>query len=136
MVTERCGLACPVAVTRQVRKYLAADVVAGLTVGVMAIPQAMSFSLVAGLTAEHGLYSSFLALLPCTCCHPAVVHSRRATALPWTLDPGVTLVITCISCESRFHCRHIATPDHRTDGGDVHHGACVSRDAPFAGTPL
>ena len=40
------------------------DLVAGLTVGVMAVPQAMSYATVAGLPAQYGLYNAFMGLLP------------------------------------------------------------------------
>ena len=40
------------------------DLVAGLTVGVMAVPQAMSYATVAGLPPEYGLYNAFVGLLP------------------------------------------------------------------------
>ena len=47
-----------------VRGWLASDVVAGLTVGAMAIPQAMSYAKLAGLPQEFGeprAYSSLAA---------------------------------------------------------------------------
>ena len=34
------------------------DLVAGLTVGVMCVPQAMSYASIAGLSVEHGLYAA------------------------------------------------------------------------------
>jgi MFS superfamily sulfate permease-like transporter len=40
------------------------DLVAGLTVGVMAVPQAMSYATVAGLPPQYGLYNAFMGLLP------------------------------------------------------------------------
>ena len=39
------------------------DVMAGVTVGVMLIPQAMAYSLIAGLPPVYGLYTSFVPLL-------------------------------------------------------------------------
>ncbi len=48
-----------------VKRQLAADVIAGLTVGVMAVPQAMSYALVAGMPgAIYGLYNALMGLLP------------------------------------------------------------------------
>lgn len=38
---------------------LQADIVAGLTVGVMAVPQVVSFAAMAGLPAQFGLYGCF-----------------------------------------------------------------------------
>jgi len=40
------------------------DIVAGLTVGVMAVPQALSYASVAGLPSQFGLYNAFVGLLP------------------------------------------------------------------------
>lgn len=48
------------------RDYLLADVLAGVTVGVMAVPQGMSYALVAGLKPAVGLYSSFFPMLTFT----------------------------------------------------------------------
>ncbi|KAI0023404.1 sulfate permease 2 [Xylariomycetidae sp. FL0641] len=40
--------------------WLAADAVAGLTVGVVVIPQGMAYALLAGQAPEYGLYTSFM----------------------------------------------------------------------------
>lgn len=42
---------------------LAGDMIAGLTVGIMLVPQSLGFALIAGLPLRSGLYSSFLPLL-------------------------------------------------------------------------
>ncbi len=44
-------------------KYWQDDLVAGLTVGVMAIPQGVSFASMAGLPAQFGLYTAFVPVL-------------------------------------------------------------------------
>lgn len=41
-------------------KWLYGDLVAGITVGVVLVPQSMSYALLAGLAPEYGLYSSFV----------------------------------------------------------------------------
>ncbi|KAF6148854.1 hypothetical protein GIB67_014225 [Kingdonia uniflora] len=46
--------------TYQWREYLQVDLVAGITVGVMLVPQAMSYAKLAGLHPIYGLYSSFV----------------------------------------------------------------------------
>jgi MFS superfamily sulfate permease-like transporter len=51
----------------QFRQWLVPDALAGITVGVMAVPQAMSYALVAGLPAKYGLYTSFYPMMICTC---------------------------------------------------------------------
>lgn len=45
------------------RQTLASDLIAGVIVAIMLIPQAMAYSLLAGLPAEYGLYASILPLL-------------------------------------------------------------------------
>lgn len=41
-------------------KWLYSDLVAGITVGVVLVPQSMSYAQLAGLEAQYGLYSSFV----------------------------------------------------------------------------
>jgi MFS superfamily sulfate permease-like transporter len=55
-----------VVVLAQVGQLLTQDAIAGVTVGIMAIPQAMSYALVSGVPAQFGLYTAFVTLLPCT----------------------------------------------------------------------
>ncbi|CAN3370935.1 sulfate permease 2 [Diutina catenulata] len=41
-------------------KWLTGDLIAGITVGVVLVPQSMSYAQLAGLEAQYGLYSSFV----------------------------------------------------------------------------
>lgn len=50
--------------TYNMKKIFLKDVVAGVTVGFMAVPQAMSYATVAGLPPIFGLYNAFIGLLP------------------------------------------------------------------------
>ena len=43
--------------------WMQADVVAGLTVGVMTVPEALSYACIAGLPSEYGLYGAFMPVL-------------------------------------------------------------------------
>lgn len=43
--------------------WLTGDLIAGITVGIVAVPQAMSYAIIATLPAEYGLYSSFVGTL-------------------------------------------------------------------------
>ncbi|KAF5331065.1 hypothetical protein D9619_005937 [Psilocybe cf. subviscida] len=43
--------------------WLTGDVIAGLTVGMVVVPQGMSYAIIATLPAEYGLYSSFVGVL-------------------------------------------------------------------------
>lgn len=45
------------------KQYLKNDIIAGLTVGIMLIPQGMAYAMLAGLDPIHGLYASTLPLL-------------------------------------------------------------------------
>ncbi|CAN4096032.1 unnamed protein product [Withania somnifera] len=46
--------------TYKVREYLQADLMAGITVGIMLVPQSMSYAKLAGLQPIYGLYSGFI----------------------------------------------------------------------------
>ncbi|CAA7267650.1 unnamed protein product [Cyclocybe aegerita] len=50
-------------ITRYNPGWLTGDLIAGLTVGMVVIPQGMSYAVLATLPAEYGLYSSFVGVL-------------------------------------------------------------------------
>lgn len=56
-----CSIICSAVADNQV--CLQADLVAGATVAVMAVPQAVSFAAMAGLPAAYGLYTAFVPVL-------------------------------------------------------------------------
>lgn len=41
-------------------KWLLQDVIAGITIGVMLIPQGLAYAKIANIPVEHGLYSSWI----------------------------------------------------------------------------
>ena len=47
----------------QIRQHAKADIIAGLTVAILVIPQAMGYALIAGLPPILGLYTAFIPLL-------------------------------------------------------------------------
>ena len=47
----------------QFREYILGDIISGLSVGVMTIPQSMGYSLLANMPAKFGLYSSLFPVL-------------------------------------------------------------------------
>ena len=49
--------------TYDVRRLLRPDILAGVTVAAFSIPESMAYAGLAGLSPEHGLYASMLALL-------------------------------------------------------------------------
>ncbi len=54
----------PVRIVRAYRRdYLRADLMAGLTVGVVSLPQGIAFALLAGLPAEMGIYTAIVAAI-------------------------------------------------------------------------
>ena len=50
-------------------RWLYGDLVAGITVGVVLVPQSMSYAQLAGLEAQYGLYSSFVGVFIYSFCH-------------------------------------------------------------------
>jgi sulfate permease, SulP family len=71
-----------VPLTRQLagydRKLLASDLSAGLTVGVMLIPQGMAYALIAGMPPIYGLYASLV---------PLVVYALMGTSRQLSVGP-------------------------------------------------
>ena len=97
------------------RKNLKNDLIAGCTVGVMVIPQSISYASLAGLDPIYGLYS---ALLPAFVCEPA--FSAHTCATSAALDLELTLPLACIV--RRWYARHIGgarsgTCSHRLAAG-------------------
>lgn len=64
--------AAPSTLATYIRKSLRADLVAGLTVAVMGVPQAMAYALIAGLPPVYGLYTAIV-----TCAVAALLGSSR-----------------------------------------------------------
>jgi hypothetical protein len=51
------------------KETLSKDVIAGLTVGIMIVPQSMSYAKLAGLPVEFGLYSALIPVYACALLH-------------------------------------------------------------------
>jgi len=68
-----------------VKEFLFQDVLAGLTVGCMAIPQSMSYAKLAGLPVEYGLYSMFL---------PVYAYALFGTSRQLAVGPVAILSLT------------------------------------------
>ncbi|KAG2433274.1 hypothetical protein HXX76_008342 [Chlamydomonas incerta] len=62
--------------TYKIREYLFADIVAGISVGFMVVPQGMSYANLAGLPSVYGLYGAFLPVITY-----ALVGSSRQLAV-------------------------------------------------------
>ena len=64
------------------RSYLRSDVVAGVTVGAVAVPSSMAMAELAGLPVEYGLYGTFL---------PLAVYALLGTSRQHVVGPDSTL---------------------------------------------
>ncbi|MBC6998114.1 sulfate permease [Cytophaga sp. FL35] len=60
------------------RKWLSKDVIAGLTVGIILIPQGMAYAMIAGLPPVYGLYASLV---------PVVVYALLGTSRQMAVGP-------------------------------------------------
>jgi SulP family sulfate permease len=65
---------------------LKGDIIAGITVGVMLVPQCLAFALLAGLPVQVGLYSSFM---------PLVVYAAMGTIRQ--VQPGPTALMSLLT---------------------------------------
>ncbi|KAH9934918.1 sulfate permease [Fomitopsis serialis] len=72
-------------ITRYNLGWLTGDVIAGLTVGIVAVPQSMSYAKLATLPAEYGLYSTFVGTL---------VYSLFATSKDVSIGPVAVMSLT------------------------------------------
>uniref|UniRef100_A0A8D0DHI3 Sodium-independent sulfate anion transporter n=1 Tax=Salvator merianae TaxID=96440 RepID=A0A8D0DHI3_SALMN len=73
-------------------QWLQADLVAGLTVGLTVVPQALAYAAVAGLPVQYGLYSSFMGCF---------VYCLLGTSKDVTLGP--TAIMSLLVSSYAFH---------------------------------
>ncbi|KAL1740395.1 sulfate transporter family-domain-containing protein [Schizophyllum fasciatum] len=72
-------------ITRYNLGWLSGDVVAGLTVGMVLVPQGMSYAQIATLSPEYGLYSSFVGVL---------IYCLFATSKDVSIGPVAVMSLT------------------------------------------
>lgn len=98
------------------------DLVAGLTVGVMAVPQAMSYATVAGLPPKYGLYNAFMGLLP-YCVFGTSPHLISGpTAVMSILVAGLipkSLEVPDASVSDKFRHVDLSCSDPNSEGCDL-----------------
>jgi SulP family sulfate permease len=70
------------------RTDLRHDIIAGLTVGVMLIPQAMAYAMLAGLPPIYGLYASAI---------PPVLYALFGTCRQLSVGPGAMVALLTAS---------------------------------------
>ncbi|KAF9998515.1 hypothetical protein BGZ80_006962 [Entomortierella chlamydospora] len=70
------------------RSWAIKDIIAGVTVGLIVVPQGMSYAKVAGLPVQHGLYSAYIG---------ALFYSLMGTSKDLTIGP--TAVISLVTGE-------------------------------------
>ncbi|KAM9792638.1 sodium-independent sulfate anion transporter [Neosynchiropus ocellatus] len=69
-------------------KWLQMDLLAGLTVGLTAVPQALAYAEVAGLPVQYGLYSAFMG---------GFIYTILGTSKDVTLGPTAIMSLLCFS---------------------------------------
>ncbi|XP_068177317.1 sodium-independent sulfate anion transporter isoform X2 [Antennarius striatus] len=69
-------------------KWLQMDLLAGLTVGLTAIPQALAYAEVAGLPVQYGLYSAFMG---------GFIYTFLGTSKDVTIGPTAIMSLLCFS---------------------------------------
>ncbi|KAM8880258.1 sodium-independent sulfate anion transporter isoform 1-T2 [Spinachia spinachia] len=69
-------------------KWLQMDLLAGLTVGLTTVPQALAYAEVAGLPVQYGLYSAFMG---------GFIYALLGTAKDVTLGPTAIMSLLCFS---------------------------------------
>ncbi|MGV6862536.1 MAG: SulP family inorganic anion transporter [Putridiphycobacter sp.] len=83
------------------KQWLISDTVAGLTVGIMLIPQGMAYAMLAGLPAEYGLYAALI---------PQVIYAFLGTSRQLAVGPVAMdslLVATIVSALANNPERYI-----------------------------
>ncbi|KAF8964017.1 sulfate permease [Flammula alnicola] len=77
--------------------WLTGDVIAGLTVGMVVVPQGMSYALIATLPAEYGLYSSFVGVL---------IYCFFATSKDVSIGPVAVMSLTVAKVIQHVNASH------------------------------
>ena len=70
------------------RRHIKADLVAGLTVAVVAVPQCMAYALIAGLPVQYGLYAAIV---------PAIIGSLWGSSAQLVTGPTTAISLVVLS---------------------------------------
>ena len=71
------------AARRYERRWLRTDIVAGVVLATILVPQGMAYAELAGLPAVTGLYTTIACLVPARARHASIPSSRCAASEPW-----------------------------------------------------
>ncbi|KAF8874619.1 sulfate permease [Gymnopilus junonius] len=77
--------------------WFTGDLIAGLTVGIVLVPQGMSYALIATLPAEYGLYSSFIGVL---------IYCFFATSKDVSIGPVAVMSLTVSQIIKHVDAKH------------------------------
>jgi len=78
------------------KKWLKGDISAGLTVGVMLIPQGMAYASIAGLPAVYGLYASVV---------PIFIYAFFGTSRQLAVGPVAMVSLLTATAIGSFHVK-------------------------------
>lgn len=81
------------------KKYLSGDIIAGITVGIMLIPQSMAYAMVAGLPAIYGLYTAFI---------PLFVYAIFGTSRQMGIGPAAMVSLLIAASVERLQPNSVA----------------------------
>lgn len=78
-------------------RWLTGDLIAGITVGVVLVPQSMSYAQLAGLEAQYGLYSSFVGVF---------IYSFFATSKDVSIGPVAVMSLQVLKVIANVQKKH------------------------------
>jgi len=104
------------------RKIVQADAIAGLTVGVMVIPQGMSYAAIAGLPYIYGLYSA---------CVPAIIYAFFGQSRQLAVGP-VAMVSLLVQAGLDGQLSEAECPASKLSDGQSQAEACPDQYVPLA----
>ncbi|KAF9533410.1 sulfate permease [Crepidotus variabilis] len=84
-------------ITRYNPGWLTGDLIAGLTVGIVVVPQGMSYAVIATLPPEYGLYSSFVGVL---------IYCFFATSKDVSIGPVAVMSLTVSQIIKHVQSKH------------------------------
>ena len=94
---------------RHNKRYLIGDVLGGVTVGLMVIPQSMSYAMLAGIDPVYGMYSCFVPLIV----YSLFASSKQLAVAPEATDSGLKTSVA-MGLDKALQQRLSSPPGQRT----------------------